>query len=113
MAATLERVRAGEEDPACLACGGIVKSATIMFGQALVAEDLARAERAALEADALVAAGTSLHVYPVAAMVPLALQAGRAVVIVNAEPTPFDDEATVVVRGSTSEVLPALFAAHA
>ena len=60
-------------------------------------------------AEALVAAGTSLVVYPVAGMVPLALEQGRPVVIVNAEPTPFDDEATVVVRGSTSDVLPLLF----
>jgi NAD-dependent deacetylase len=111
MGETLDRVRAGEQDPACLRCGGMLKSATIMFGQALVPEDLARAERAAIEADALVAAGTSLNVYPVAGMVPLALRLGRPVVIVNAEATPFDDEATVVVRGSTSEVLPALFAA--
>lgn len=107
---TLERVRAGEEDPRCLVCGGILKSATIMFGQALVPADLARAERAAIEADALVAVGTSLNVYPVAGMVPLALELGRPVVIVNAEPTPFDHRATVVLRGSASDVLPVLFA---
>ena len=109
MSPVLERVRRGEADPACETCGGILKSATIMFGQALVPADLARAERAAVEADALVAVGTSLNVYPVAGMVPLALELGRPVVIVNAEPTPFDDVATVVVRGSASEVLPLLF----
>jgi NAD-dependent deacetylase len=111
MVDALERVRAGEEDPACIRCGGILKSATVMFGQALVPEDLARAERAVLEADAMVAAGTSLAVYPVAAMVPLALEVSCPVVIVNAEATPFDDEVDAVVRGSTSAVLPALFAA--
>jgi NAD-dependent deacetylase len=110
MGETLERVAAGEEDPPCGVCGGILKSATIMFGQALVPADLARAERAAVEADALVAVGTSLNVYPVAGMVPLALEVGRPVVIVNAEPTPFDHRATVVVRGSASEILPVLFA---
>jgi NAD-dependent deacetylase len=112
MAETLARVPAGEDDPACLICGGVLKSATVMFGQPLVRADLVRAERAAIEADALVAVGTSLNVYPVAGMVPLALELGRTVVIVNAEPTPFDDRATVVVRGSTSEVLPLLFAAE-
>jgi len=112
MAATLDRVRAGEDDPPCLVCGGLLKSATISFGQSLVVDDLRRAETAAIEADALVAVGTSLVVYPVAAMVPLALEQGRPVVIVNAEPTPFDDDATVVVRGSTSEALPVLFGAR-
>ncbi|MCX6510977.1 MAG: NAD-dependent deacetylase [Actinobacteria bacterium] len=106
----LDRVRAGEEDPHCLQCGGIVKSATIMFGQSLVAADLMRAEVAATEADVLLAIGTSLSVYPVAAMVPLALEAGRAVIIVNAEPTPFDEQATSVIHGSASVVLPALLA---
>ena len=106
----LDRVRAGEDDPRCLLCGGIVKSATIMFGQSLVAADLTRAELAATEADVLVAVGTSLSVYPIAAMVPIALESGMAVVIVNAEPTPFDDRATAVVRGSASMVLPAILA---
>ncbi len=104
----LERVRAGEPDPSCLFCGGIVKSATIMFGQSLVAADLMRAEIAATEADVLLAVGTSLSVYPIAAMVPIALEAGRAVVIVNAQTTPFDPQATVVVQGSASEILPAI-----
>jgi len=110
MGEALDRVRAGEEDPHCLLCGGIVKSATIMFGQSLVAADLMRAELAASEADVLLAVGTSLSVYPVAAMVPLALEAGRAVIIVNAEPTPFDEQSTAVIHGSASVVLPALLA---
>ncbi len=108
MVEALDRVRAGEEDPHCLQCGGIVKSATIMFGQSLVTADLMRAELAATEAEVLLAVGTSLSVYPVAAMVPLALEAGRAVIIVNAEPTPFDQHATAVIHGSASVVLPAL-----
>jgi NAD-dependent deacetylase len=108
MEEALERVRAGEPDPPCPMCGGIVKSATVMFGQSLVMADLVRAERAALEADILLAIGTSLTVYPIAGMVPAALEAGRPVVIVNAEPTPFDGQATVVLRGSASELLPVL-----
>lgn len=104
----LERVRAGEADPPCPICGGIVKSATILFGQSLVAADLVRAELAATEADVLLAVGTSLSVYPVAAMVPIALENDRPVIIVNAEPTPFDDHAAVVLRGSASDVLTAI-----
>jgi NAD-dependent deacetylase len=103
---TLERVRAGEADPACLACGGLLKSATISFGQSLVEADLARAFDAAGSCDALLAVGSTLGVYPVAAMVPMAARAGARVVIVNAERTEMDDLADVVVRGSISEVLP-------
>lgn len=106
MEEALDRVRAGELDPPCLLCGGIMKSATIMFGQSLVTADLLRAEVAATQADVLLAVGTSLAVYPIASMVPIALESGRSVVIVNAEETPFDRQATAVVRGSASVVLP-------
>ena len=108
MLAVLDRVRAGEEDPPCRQCGGILKSATISFGQALVPEVIARAMRAASEADLVLAIGTSLQVYPVAGAVPAAKAAGARVVIVNAEPTPFDDVADGVLRGSIGEVLPAI-----
>jgi NAD-dependent deacetylase len=108
MERALERVRNGEEDPPCRSCGGILKSATISFGQQLVPEDLARAERAALECDLLLAVGSSLTVYPAAGMVPLAKQAGAVLVVVNGEPTPFDEVADAVLRGSISEVLPAI-----
>ncbi len=102
-----------ELDPPCELCGGILKSATVMFGQSLDPVALRRAETAAVEAEVLLAIGTSLSVYPVAGMVPLAIEAGRPVVIVNAEPTPFDGVAAAVVRGSASEVLPLLVAAPA
>jgi NAD-dependent deacetylase len=108
MEATLERVRAGEDDPACGSCGGILKSATISFGQALVPEVIDRALQVAEEADLLLAVGTTLAVYPVANMVPRARFAGARVVIVNAEPTAYDDVADAVLRGSISEVLPAI-----
>src|SRR5215510_16550793 len=97
MLATLERVRAGEEDPPCESCGGILKSATISFGQALEPEVINRAMQAAAEADLLLAIGTSLMVYPVANAVPLAKAAGARVIIVNAEPTPFDGAADAVL----------------
>jgi NAD-dependent deacetylase len=110
MAAVLDRVRAGEEDPACLACGGLLKSATISFGQDLDPGVLARAEQAARSCDLLLALGTSLSVYPAAALVPLAKRSGARVVIANAQETPFDDLAEVVLRGSLGEVVPELLA---
>ena len=106
MERALERVRAGEADPPCKACGGILKSATISFGQQLVADDLVKAERAAQRADLLLAIGSTLGVYPAAGLVPTALQAGAALVIVNADPTPYDAHADVVLYASISEVLP-------
>ena len=108
MEVMLERVRAGEDDPACLLCGGVVKSATISFGQSLVPEVIARALRTAEEADVLLAVGTSLKVYPVKNMIPRAMAAGATVIIVNGEPTAMDHLAHHVLTGSTSELLPAI-----
>lgn len=108
MRATLDRVRAGDPDPACLVCGGILKSATISFGQNLDADLLERAEAAAADADLLIAAGTSLTVYPVARLPELTLAAGGRVVIVNAEPTALDPIASAVARGGVGAVLTAL-----
>src|SRR5215468_7806136 len=113
MERALARVRAGEDDPACRTCGGILKSATISFGQGLVQEDLLRAERAANECDLMLAIGTTLSVYPIAAVVPVAKRAGARVVIVNAEPTEMDEIADAVLRGSISEILPRLTASDA
>ena len=107
----ITRVAAGEADPPCRSCGGIVKSATISFGQALVPEVIDRALRSAEDADVLVAIGTTLQVYPVANMVPRARAAGASVVIVNAEATKMDHLADVVLRGNASDVLPPLFSA--
>src|SRR5947209_8251132 len=108
MERALERVRAGEEDPPCRTCGGILKSATISFGQNLVPEHLMRAQLAAETCDLLLAVGSSLGVYPAAGMVPRSEESGAAVIRVNAEPTPFDAVADAVLRGSISEILPAL-----
>ena len=108
MPAVLDRVRAGEEDPPCRACGGILKSDTVSFGQPLVPSVIQRAMRAAEEADCVIAVGTSLQVYPIAAVVPTAKAAGASVIILNAQATPFDDIADVTLDGSISEVLPAL-----
>jgi NAD-dependent protein deacetylase/lipoamidase len=111
MQPVLERVRAGEADPSCHACGGILKSATISFGQALVPEVIERALRVADEADLLLAVGTSLQVYPVASAVPIAREGGARVVIVNAQPTPYDDIADAVLREPIGSVLPRLVGA--
>ena len=111
MEVVLERVRAGEDDPHCLSCGGILKSDTISFGQALVPAVIERAMRAAGEADLMLAVGTSLQVYPVAGAVPEAKQAGAKVVIINAAATPMDDLADALLGGLISEVLPQICSA--
>ncbi len=108
MQVALARVRAGEADPECKTCGGILKSDTISFGQALVPEVIDRAMQAAREAEVLLAVGSTLQVYPVAGAVPLAKQAGAKLVILNAQPTQFDDLADVVLNTSIGEALPFL-----
>jgi len=108
MGETLDRVRAGEEDPPCRHCGGILKSATISFGQDLVAEDLRRATRAASECDLLLAIGSTLAVFPAASLVPIAHHHGAAIVIVNAEETEFDAMAHAIVRMPIGEAVPAM-----
>jgi NAD-dependent protein deacetylase/lipoamidase len=108
-----ERVRSGELDPSCQAlradgtlCGGVLKSATISFGQSLVARDLQRAEAAAASCEVLLALGSTLGVYPAAGLVPIAVRNGAKVLIVNGGPTELDALADVVVHGSLSDVLP-------
>jgi len=108
MERALARVQAGEDDPPCRTCGGILKSATISFGQSLVPEDLRRAELAARRCDLMLAVGTKLSVWPVAGMVPVAKDSGARVVIVNAEPTDMDGMADALLRGSIGDILPRL-----
>lgn len=110
MERALARVRAGEDDPACRSCGGILKSATISFGQNLVVEDLQRAEAAARRCDLMLAVGSTLSVYPIADVVPVASVAGARVVIVNGSATEMDDLADAVLRGPIGDILPALVA---
>jgi NAD-dependent deacetylase len=108
MQKALDRVRAGEADPKCRECGGILKSDTISFGQQLVPEVIDRAMRVAGEGDVFLAVGTTLQVYPVAGTVEVARDAGSKIVIVNAQPTPFDEVADARFDRSISEVLPAI-----
>jgi len=104
----LERVRKGEEDPPCRRCGGILKSATISFGQNLIPEVLERCYRAAQRCDLFLAIGTSLVVYPAAYLPGTALENGARLVIINGEPTPYDDYAHAVLHERIGEVLPAI-----
>jgi NAD-dependent deacetylase len=106
MTEALARVRAGEEDPPCLACGGIQKSATVSFGQALDPQVLGAAFRAAEECDVFLAVGTSLTVTPAATLCDAAKAAGARLVVVNAEPTPYDGMADAVLRDQIGRVLP-------
>ncbi|MDT0277774.1 SIR2 family NAD-dependent protein deacylase [Blastococcus goldschmidtiae] len=110
MTEALERVEAGEADPACLVCGGILKSATISFGQELDARSVEAAVAAARDCDVFLAVGTSLQVWPVAGLVEVALRGGAQVAIVNAEPTPFDELASLVVSEPIGTALPRLLA---
>jgi NAD-dependent deacetylase len=108
MADTLARVRAGEADPACPECGGILKSATVMFGQALDAGVLSQAAAAARAADVFLAIGTTLTVEPAASLCAVAVRAGAPLVIVNRDPTPYDGLATALVREPISSAVPAI-----
>ena len=108
MADALARVRQGEADPPCAACGGILKPATVMFGEHLDPEVLAQARAVAAACEVFIAVGTSLRVHPAAGLVDLALAQGAAVTIVNAEPTPYDEQAAETVREPIGTALPAL-----
>lgn len=110
MEETLARVRAGDDDPRCVECGGLLKSATISFGESLVPDDLERAQHAAAGADVFLAIGTSLGVYPAAALPEQALRRGACLVVLNADATPFDPVAEFVLRDRLGELLPALVA---
>jgi len=110
MAEVLERVRQGEEDPDCPACGGLLKSAAISFGQKVPLEAMRRAESAVRASDLLLVVGTRLEVFPAAELPHLAIAAGIPIVIVNAEPTRYDRHARAVLRQPISEVLPRILA---
>ncbi len=110
MQVALDRVRGGEEDPDCPLCSGMLKSATISFGQSLIEDDLRRADSGARSCDVMLCIGSTLAVYPIANVVPVAKSEGARIVIVNGEATEMDHLADVVVRGSISEVLPAMLA---
>ncbi|MFD0900533.1 SIR2 family NAD-dependent protein deacylase [Actinomadura sediminis] len=108
MPEVLARVDAGEEDPPCADCGGIQKSATISFGQALEQDVLDAAITAARECDLFLAVGTSLTVQPAAGLCLEAVEHGARLVIINASETPYDGLADAVLRLPIGEALPEL-----
>jgi NAD-dependent deacetylase len=108
MHSAMERIDAGDPDPACLVCGGILKSATISFGQELDSEVIAAAAEAASDCDVFMAVGTSLMVHPAAGLTDIAAAFGARIVVVNAERTPYDPVADLVVRERIGTALPRL-----
>jgi NAD-dependent deacetylase len=106
MAEALDRVRAGEPDPACRRCGGILKAGTVMFGENLDPEVLSQAARIAQACAVFWAIGTSMRVEPAASLCALAADAGARIVIINADPTPYDAIADDVVREPIGQAIP-------
>lgn len=104
----LDRVKAGDRDPACELCGGILKSDTISFGQNLVPEVIEAAISAVAECDLLIAVGTTLAVYPAANLVPQARHAGAGIIILNGQPTAMDSYADVLIHAQIGDTLPAI-----
>ncbi|MCC9689137.1 Sir2 family NAD-dependent protein deacetylase [Streptomyces althioticus] len=108
MADALARLAAGEDDPPCVDCGGVLKPATVMFGEALDPAVLGETVAITKACTLFIAAGTSLQVHPAAGLAQVAVDHGARLVVVNAEPTPYDDLADEVVREPIGTSLPAL-----
>ena len=108
MAEAIARVEAGEDDPRCLTCGGILKSATVMFGERLDPVVLGEALAITKGCQVFIAVGTSLQVQPAAGLAGVAADHGARLIIVNAEPTPYDDRADEVIREPIGTALPEL-----
>ena len=113
MQLVLERVRAGEEDPECRDLRRDPEERHDFLRPAARARGDRPGDAGGREADVFVAVGTTLQVYPVAGAVDIARSAGAKVIIVNAEPTPYDDVADAVLPGSISEILPAILGSAA
>jgi NAD-dependent deacetylase len=101
----LDRLASGEDDPRCVRCGGLLKSATISFGQSLDPAVLQRAHDAIMGCDVLLAAGSSLVVHPVALLPRTALEVGARLAVINAEATPYDARAHVVIHADVGDTL--------
>jgi NAD-dependent deacetylase len=108
MTPVLDRVLAGDDDPRCQRCGGLLKSATISFGESLDPAVLQRAHDATFGCEVFLALGTSLVVHPVALLPRTALEVGARLIVANAEETPYDEVADVVLRDDLVDALPEL-----
>lgn len=108
MAEAITRLRAGDPDPRCEVCRGIIRATTILFEEALEPDVIDAAFTVAEECALLIAVGTGLGVYPVAGLFPLAAERGARTIIVNAQPTPYDALADEVIGGDLQQTLPAL-----
>ena len=108
MDAAIERIAHGDAAPACEKCGGMLKPATVSFGQSMPAREMEHAALVSQECEVFIAVGSSLQVYPAASFPELAKQSGAALIIVNREETPLDDIADLVIRENIGEVLPRL-----
>ncbi|MER6330884.1 Sir2 family NAD-dependent protein deacetylase [Streptomyces sp. NPDC001034] len=106
----LARLDAGEDDPRCRECGGILKSATVMFGERLDPMVLGEAVAVTKACQVFIAVGTSLQVQPAAGLAGVAADHGARLIVVNAEPTPNDDQADEVIREPIGTALPRLLA---
>ncbi|WP_329552068.1 Sir2 family NAD-dependent protein deacetylase [Streptomyces sp. NBC_00696] len=108
MADAIARVEAGEDDPGCLVCGGILKSATVYFGEQLDPVVLGEAAAVTKACQVFIAVGSTLQVHPAAGLAGVAVDHGARLVIVNAEATPYDELAEEVVREPIGTALPRL-----
>ena len=108
MEEALARVAAGEEDPPCTVCGGILESATVMFGERLDPHVLGQAMSITKACEVFIAVGTTLQVQPAASLAGIAAEHGARLIVVNAEPTPYDDRAAEIIREPIGTSLPAL-----
>lgn len=108
MEEALARVEAGEEDPPCTLCGAVLKSATVMFGQRLDPQVLGRAMSIAKACDVFIAVGSTLQVQPAASLAGIAAEHGARLIVMNADPTPYDELADEIVREPIGTALPTL-----
>ncbi|QKW37129.1 NAD-dependent deacetylase [Actinomadura sp. NAK00032] len=108
--ATADVLARGEDDPACPACGGVLQPSIVLFGQYLDSDTLSLAGNIARASEVFIAIGSSLTVDPAARLCAIAAECGARLIIVNRDPTPYDDLADEVIRTPIAEAVPALCA---
>lgn len=101
----LTRIDEGEEDPHCRKCGGLLKAATIAFGEAMPQDKMQQAEQCSRACDLFIVIGSSLVVYPAASMPLIAKHAGAKIVIINYTPTEMDHQADVLIHAKAGAVM--------